>query len=134
MTASRSNPAISRGYFNFPGTGQMFSSAAPTPPLCDSYGRMLRRCAGHLAHCAMHSKWHNAQPLRQPATRAGHGVGESKRLDGTTIVDKPGGLDNASAYIGLIPDRKIGIVILSNRGDVHRTRPARSSCQTEILL
>ena len=49
---------------------------------------------------------------------------------GVTIVDKPGGLDNASAYVGLVPDRKIGIAILVNRGDVHRSRsPAARSCR-----
>ena len=36
---------------------------------------------------------------------------------GPTIVDKPGGINNASAYVGLVPDRKLGIVILANRGD-----------------
>jgi beta-lactamase class C len=35
---------------------------------------------------------------------------------GETIVDKYGGMNNASAYIGLIPKRKVGIVILGNRG------------------
>jgi beta-lactamase class C len=34
------------------------------------------------------------------------------------IVDKYGGLNNASTYIGLIPDRKAGIVILSNQGSL----------------
>jgi hypothetical protein len=32
-----------------------------------------------------------------------------------TIVEKYGGLQNASAYIGMIPRRKLGIVILGNR-------------------
>jgi len=36
--------------------------------------------------------------------------------DGATIVDKYGGMNNASAYIGLIAERKVGIVILGNRG------------------
>ena len=33
-----------------------------------------------------------------------------------TIVDKYGGMNNASVYIGLIPERKVGVVILGNRG------------------
>jgi beta-lactamase class C len=33
-----------------------------------------------------------------------------------TIVDKYGGTNNASAHIGLLPERKVGIVILGNRG------------------
>jgi beta-lactamase class C len=42
---------------------------------------------------------------------------ENVHLDGVDIVDKPAGLNNASAYIGLVPARKIGIVLLANRGD-----------------
>jgi beta-lactamase class C len=33
------------------------------------------------------------------------------------IVEKNGGLNNSSTYIGMIPARKLGIVILANRGD-----------------
>jgi beta-lactamase class C len=51
---------------------------------------------------------------------------------GVTIVDKPGGLDNASAYVGLVPDRKIGIAILVNRGDVHPFEIARSTILPEL--
>lgn len=35
-----------------------------------------------------------------------------------SIVDKYGGMNNASAYIGLLPERKIGVVILGNRGSM----------------
>jgi beta-lactamase class C len=38
-------------------------------------------------------------------------------VDGITIVDKPGGLSNASAYIGFVPARKVGIILLANRSD-----------------
>jgi beta-lactamase class C len=38
-------------------------------------------------------------------------------LPDVTIVDKPGGLNNASGYIGLVPARRIGIVLLANRGE-----------------
>src|ERR1019366_6359964 len=37
---------------------------------------------------------------------------------GETIVDKYGGMNNASVYIGLIPERKVGVVILGNRGSM----------------
>ena len=40
-----------------------------------------------------------------------------KSADGVDIVDKPGGLNNASAYVGLVPERKVGLIILTNRGD-----------------
>jgi beta-lactamase class C len=32
-------------------------------------------------------------------------------------VEKNGGLDNTSTYFGMIPKRKIGIVVLINRGE-----------------
>jgi CubicO group peptidase (beta-lactamase class C family) len=36
---------------------------------------------------------------------------------GPAIVEKYGGLNNASAYIGFMPSRGLGIVILGNRGN-----------------
>jgi beta-lactamase class C len=39
-----------------------------------------------------------------------------------TIIDKNGGLNNTSTYIGLIPQQKLGIVILANRGRLPATR------------
>jgi beta-lactamase class C len=42
---------------------------------------------------------------------------ETVHLDGVEIVDKPGGLNNASAYVGLVPARRIGIVLLANRSN-----------------
>ena len=42
---------------------------------------------------------------------------ENVHLGGVDIVDKPGGLNNASAYVGLVPARNIGIVLLANRGE-----------------
>ena len=38
-----------------------------------------------------------------------------------TIIDKNGGLDNTSTYIGFAPQRKLGVVILVNRGKQHAT-------------
>ena len=46
-----------------------------------------------------------------------------------TIVDKNGGLDNTSTYIGMIPQARLGIVILMNRGKQHVTKLGR-----QILL
>lgn len=42
---------------------------------------------------------------------------ENVRVADVTVVDKPGGLNNASAYIGLVPARKLGIALLANRGE-----------------
>jgi len=43
-------------------------------------------------------------------------AGEVNKNEGP-VVEKNGGLDNSSTHIGMIPGRKIGIVILSNRGN-----------------
>ena len=42
-----------------------------------------------------------------------------------TIIEKYGGLNNASAYIGIMPSRKLGIVILGNRGNQYPNEPGR---------
>jgi beta-lactamase class C len=38
-----------------------------------------------------------------------------------TIIDKNGGLQNTSTYIGFAPQKKLGVVILVNRGKQHAT-------------
>jgi beta-lactamase class C len=57
---------------------------------------------------------------------------EINTLQGITVVDKPGGLNNASAYVGLVPERHIGLVILSNRGDVHPYDAARTTILPDL--
>jgi hypothetical protein len=47
------------------------------------------------------------------------------RNDDLTIVDKNGGLNNTSTYIGMTPQKRIGIVILGNRGNEPATRIGR---------
>ena len=47
------------------------------------------------------------------------------RNDDLTIVDKNGGLNNTSTYIGMIPQKRLGIVILANRGKEPATRIGR---------
>ena len=131
-------PGNQQSYFDFPGTGQMFSSARDLAIL-------LAACLGE------------APTLSSAASAGGSGRGLREALQltqreefrvspqygqamaweiespfGVTIVDKPGGLDNASAYIGLVPERKIGLVILANRGDVHPFEMARSTILPEL--
>jgi len=52
--------------------------------------------------------------------------------NGVTIIDKPAGIDNASAYIGLLPDRQIGLVILMNRGNRNPHPIARTTLLPEM--
>jgi beta-lactamase class C len=66
------------------------------------------------------------QPAFRISPRNGQGMAwEVNEFGGTPIVDKPGGLDNASAYVGLVPSRKLGLVILSNRGNQYPHEIAR---------
>jgi beta-lactamase class C len=106
-------PGDQQSYFNFAGTEQMFSSArdlaifldacfgagAADPQLLEAL-RMTQREMIHVS-----------QELGQAM------AWETVYVDGITIVDKPGGLNNASAYIGFVPARKVGVVLLANRSD-----------------
>src|SRR5215469_15915174 len=108
-------PGDQQGYFDFPGTGQMFSSA-------HDLAIMLRACLGErptALQLSLHEVYRiNAQYAQALAW-------EIETVPNLTIVDKPGGLNNTSAYIGLVPERKLGIVILVNRGDAFPFEAAR---------
>ena len=41
------------------------------------------------------------------------------------VLDKNGALDNTSSYIGIAPDRRLGMIILSNRGDQYVAKVGR---------
>jgi beta-lactamase class C len=116
-------PGNQQSYFDFSGTGQMFSTAR-------DLSLLLAACLDDGA--VSPQVWDALQMTQREAFRVGPQSGQAMAwetigTDGPTIVDKPGGLNNASAYIGLVPERKIGIVILANRGDVHPFEAARST-------
>ncbi len=121
-------PGNQQGYFDFPGTGQMFSSARDLAILL----------AARLADRPIDRKLHDALQLSQreafrvDAQHAQAMAWEIENVPGLTIVDKPGGLNNASAYIGLVPDLKLGIVILVNRGDAFPFEAARNTILPEL--
>lgn len=114
-------PGNIQGPFNWPGTGQMFSSA--------------RDMAAFLA--ANLGELPNNRPLQDAMAFAQQGVFTVRprftqglawqivRNDEFTIVDKNGGLNNTSTYIGMLPEKKFGIVILSNCGNEPATRIGR---------
>jgi beta-lactamase class C len=52
---------------------------------------------------------------------------EVNDFGGPIIVDKPGGVEDASTYIGMVPARGLGIVILTNRGNQHPYEVARTA-------
>ena len=106
-------PGDQQSYYDFPGTGQMFSSA--------------RDLAIFLAACldgaAIDPQLRQAMQMTQRETfhvteKFGQAMAwETVHLSDVDVVDKPGGLNNASAYVGLVPAHKAGIVLLANRGN-----------------
>src|SRR5215471_7239565 len=118
-------PGDLQGAFDWPGTGQLYSSA--------------RDMAVFLA--ANLGALPDQRPLQEAMAFAQHGVftvsprftqglaWQRVQNGNVTIVDKNGGLDNTSTYIGMIPQARLGIVILMNRGKQHVTKLGR-----QILL
>src|SRR5262245_8882357 len=114
-------PGNVQGTFNWPGTGQMFSSARD----------MAIFLAANLGALP------NNRELQQAMALAQQGVFTVRarftqalawqvvRNGDVTIVDKNGGLNNTSTYIGMIPGKRLGIVVLSNCGREPATRIGR---------
>ena len=121
-------PGNQQSYFDFPGTGQMFSSA-------HDLAILLAACLGERPMDPELRRALLATQREQFRVNVQYGQAMAWEIEspfGVTIVDKPGGLDNASAYIGLIADRKIGLVILANRGDVHPFEAARQKILPQL--
>jgi beta-lactamase class C len=102
-----------QSYFDVPGTGQMFSSAR------DLSTFVAASVDGHSVdpHLreALRMTQHEAFRIDE---KFGQGMAwETVHLPDVAIVDKPGGLNNTSGYLGLVPARRIGIVLLANRGE-----------------
>ena len=121
-------PGNQQSYFDFPGTGQMFSTA-------HDFAQLLAACLGEKEVDPQLRQAILATQREEFRVSPQYGQAMAWEIEnpfGVTIVDKPGGLDNASAYVGLVPDRKIGIAILVNRGDVHPFEIARSTILPEL--
>lgn len=114
-------PGDQQTYFDFPGTGQMFSSPRD----------LAIFLAAELGELPLDPVLRDALQMTQQAAfqispRVGQGMAwEVNAFGGPPIVDKPGGLDNASTYVGLVPSRKLGVAILSNRGNQYPYEIAR---------
>ena len=114
-------PGNQQGPFNWPGTGQMYSSARD----------MAIFLAANLGALP------NDRPLQEAMALAQTGMFTVKerftqalawqvvRNGDITFVDKNGGLSNTATYIGMIPGKRLGIVILSNCGGEPATRIGR---------
>lgn len=114
-------PGDQQGYYDWPGTGQVYASARD----------MAQFLAASLGELPIEPSLAEAMKLAQRAAfritpRNSQGLGWEIIHEGALdIVEKNGGLDNTSTYIGMIPARKLGIVILSNRGDQYPSEVGR---------
>jgi beta-lactamase class C len=106
-------PGDQQSYFDFPGTGQMFSSARDLSTFVAACidGRSVDPHLREALRMTQHESFRVEEKFGQAM------AWETVHLEGVTVVDKPGGLNNASGYIGIVPARRIGIVLLANRGE-----------------
>jgi beta-lactamase class C len=114
-------PGDEQGVFDWPGTGQMYSSA-------QDMAQFLAANLGELA---------DRRPLQEAMALAQRGVfkvtpqftqalaWQVVTRGDLTLIEKNGGLDNTSTYIGFIPQERLGVVILMNRGGQGATRIGR---------
>jgi beta-lactamase class C len=105
-------PGEQETFYDFPGTGQMFSSARDLSAFVAANLGELPVDRG-LAE-AMQLAHRGIFPTEAGVMQAL--AWEVIERDGVVLVDKPGGLFHASAYIGMVPSQKLGLVILINRG------------------
>ena len=106
-------PGDQQGYFSFPGAGQMFSSARD----------LATFVAAQMGELDVPLELRDAMQLTQQgmfriSPQVTQGLAwEINEHGGPRIIDKPGGLNNSSTYIGIVPERRLGVVILANRGN-----------------
>ena len=118
-------PGLHQGIFTWPGTGQIFSSGRD----------MARFLAANLGTLPDQRDLQAAMALAQQGVfkvneRFTQALAWQRVVNGDRlIVDKNGGLNITSTYIGMIPDARLGVVLLSNCGGEPATRIGR-----QILL
>src|SRR5215475_7128326 len=110
-------PGMEGGTFKWPGSGQIYSSARD----------MATFLTANLGELPDHQPIENAmtfaqQPVFTVSPRLSIGLAwQNVHTGNLTIIDKNGGLDTTSTYIGFAPQQKLGVVILVNRGKQQAT-------------
>lgn len=97
-----------------------------------SSGRdMARFLAANLGDDAGHPRITRAmqfaqQPRFKASPRMVQGLcWQRVQLDGELVIDKNGGLTGTSTYIGMVPGKKTGVVVMANRGKCNATAIGR---------
>ena len=115
------NPGMEGGAFEWPGSGQIYSPARD----------MATFLTANMGELANHGPMENAMALaQQPVFTVNPHFRQALAWQDVssgnlTILDKNGGLPNTSTWIGFTPQRRIGVVILCNRGKQPATRIGR---------
>jgi beta-lactamase class C len=106
-------PGNQQSYYDFPGTGQMFSSARDLATFLGACldGEVIDPQLRQALQMTQRERFHVSEKFGQAM------AWENVHLNDVDVVDKPGGLNNASAYVGLVPAHKAGIVLLANRAN-----------------
>jgi beta-lactamase class C len=105
-------PGMEGGTFQWPGSGQIYSSSRD----------MATFVAANLGELPGHRPIEDSmalaqQPVFTVSARLKVGLAwQNVGAGNFTIIDKNGGLQNTSTYIGLASQQKLGVVILVNRG------------------
>jgi beta-lactamase class C len=112
-------PGNVQSFYHWPGTGQMFSSPRDIGTfLAAQLGEVSEPAvlpeAVKLSHTPIASTPNFQQALAWEI-----------RKGALTVIDKNGALDNTSSYIGIAPDRRMGLVIMTNRGDQYVAKVGR---------
>jgi beta-lactamase class C len=114
-------PGDQQTYYDWPGTGQMYSSARDLAVFLDANmgdGRIASPLARAMALAQA--------PALTTGPRSAQALAwEIDTTAAPTLIDKNGGLNNTSAYMGMMPDRRLGIVVLSNRGGIDVAQAGR---------
>jgi beta-lactamase class C len=114
-------PGDIQGYYHWPGTGQAYSSARDmarfiAANLGESTDPNLSAAIAFAQRAVFPMEPHVSQALAWE-------VNDNMEV---RIIEKNGGLNNTSGYIGVVPSRKLGIVILCNRGEQNTTAVGRA--------
>jgi beta-lactamase class C len=107
-------PGNVQGFYHWPGTEQMFSSTRD----------LAKFLAVQLGEGQYVSALRQAMALtHQPVAQIRPGVMQGQAWEvhqaAEIIIGKNGGLNNASSFIGMILNRRLGLVLLSNQGDLN---------------
>jgi beta-lactamase class C len=114
-------PGMEGGDFDWPGSGQIYSPSRD----------MASFVAANMGEVRNHGALENAMALaQQPVFTVNPHFRQALAWQvvtsgNMTIVDKNGGLPNTATWVGFTPERKIGVVILCNRGKQPATRVGR---------